>query len=592
VHNPISAEAERDLTKRLLRFRSLPDKEDPVSLAEDLLKIGRYGDARGVAVSAQRGKTEDVQLFLLEARAWYLERDLARAQAALLEAARTDPKCAQVYTWFGEVMLKRGDPERAVRALQRALSLDPNDVRANDLCGRALRFAEIARSHVDQVEPAVSEPRGSEKATPTTTAPEAAQAPAPPAFRGSGKESLTADETPFVANPQVWPFARSHAPRKRAVEPPEKPPGPTAPVLSLISSDAPPSSDKPDQSDIPFGSTAVNAESPNDPRSTLADETVPVETTNRGRKRAVTVIILWTVAVVIGLLLLVGIYVVSQRFTIDGNSKRVTSALSAGKPASLPAERVADRAVTSQTTEALRQADPNIPAPRAELALLDRIEQLAMAGKVEEAQAQFSSAPEVVRDSVFGQGAFARLALARGKPQEALNALSTFARSESLPPTVSVIYADALLATGRVSEAAVSYHAALSSEPDLPEALFKRAQLAVRGEQTALALEFIERAERSPKTQARPAAFRALLLTLKGRAYIQRGQKGDFSEASGFLSEAIAIDGAPAEAHFWLGEALAPSRPLAATTAYQRYLEREPDGVYAARARRALLPRP
>ena len=43
---------------------------------EELIAAGRYGDARGVVVSAQSPEQEDGTLLVLEGRAWLLERDL------------------------------------------------------------------------------------------------------------------------------------------------------------------------------------------------------------------------------------------------------------------------------------------------------------------------------------------------------------------------------------------------------------------------------------------------------------------------------------------------------------------------------------
>src|SRR6188472_50185 len=119
------------LNARLLRFRSHPEQEDAHALAEDLISARRYGDARGVAVSAQTDdQASDARLLVLEARAWYLDRDLVRAQQALVRAARLDPLCADAFRWLGEVLLKRSDSQRALHALERALELSPADTDA------------------------------------------------------------------------------------------------------------------------------------------------------------------------------------------------------------------------------------------------------------------------------------------------------------------------------------------------------------------------------------------------------------------------------------------------------------------------------
>jgi tetratricopeptide (TPR) repeat protein len=133
-----------NLNARLLRFRSQPGSEDAHALAEDLIVAKRYGDARGVAVSAQPKDHEDGGLLVLEGRAWLLEHDMVRAQAALLRAVRAAPELAQAYRWLGYVLLKRGDPQRAVKTLQRALALDPHDAEATKLAARAEYLARAA----------------------------------------------------------------------------------------------------------------------------------------------------------------------------------------------------------------------------------------------------------------------------------------------------------------------------------------------------------------------------------------------------------------------------------------------------------------
>ena len=59
-----------------------------------------------------------------------------------------------------------------------------------------------------------------------------------------------------------------------------------------------------------------------------------------------------------------------------------------------------------------------------------------------------------------------------------------------------------------------------------------------------------------------------------------------------FVTGELAIEGAPAEAHFWLAELLTREKnSAAATTEYNAYLAREPSGPFALRARRAVAVR-
>src|SRR5262245_59334807 len=97
-----SEQSTHSLNARLLRFRSQPQSEDAYALAEDLIAAKRYGDARGVATSAQSPDQEDGQLLVLEGRAWFFERDMVRAQAALLRAVRAALDYAEAYRWLGQ----------------------------------------------------------------------------------------------------------------------------------------------------------------------------------------------------------------------------------------------------------------------------------------------------------------------------------------------------------------------------------------------------------------------------------------------------------------------------------------------------------
>src|SRR3954452_17325211 len=127
------------LNARLLRFRSHPEQEDACALAEDLIAAQRYGDARGVLVSAQTDDGEEVgRLLVLEGRAWYMDRDLVRAQAVLVKAAKLDPQNASAFRWLGAVLLERADTTRAARALERAAQLAPGDPEVLVLLDRAL----------------------------------------------------------------------------------------------------------------------------------------------------------------------------------------------------------------------------------------------------------------------------------------------------------------------------------------------------------------------------------------------------------------------------------------------------------------------
>jgi tetratricopeptide (TPR) repeat protein len=143
-----SAGQTQTLNARVLRFRAQPELEDACALAEDLLAAGRHVDARAIASSAQQQQRPVVAaapLLVLEGRAWFMERDLSRAQAALVKAIKHDPQSPAAYRWLGAVLIERGDAARGARAFERALELSPQDPELRRLLQRA-REGETVRS--------------------------------------------------------------------------------------------------------------------------------------------------------------------------------------------------------------------------------------------------------------------------------------------------------------------------------------------------------------------------------------------------------------------------------------------------------------
>ncbi|MBK8169780.1 MAG: tetratricopeptide repeat protein [Sandaracinaceae bacterium] len=132
------------LDARLLRFRSRAGNENATLLAEDLVRAGRATEAVEVASTALLASPDDARLLFIEGKAWLHEGQFEKAQASLINAARVSPRNKEVFRSLGEVLLKRGDPARAVKVLERASALDPNDLAIRLLQERAARLARIA----------------------------------------------------------------------------------------------------------------------------------------------------------------------------------------------------------------------------------------------------------------------------------------------------------------------------------------------------------------------------------------------------------------------------------------------------------------
>ncbi len=219
---------------------------------------------------------------------------------------------------------------------------------------------------------------------------------------------------------------------------------------------------------------------------------------------------------------------------------------------------------------------------------LGRVEALIGLGRIDDAAVQLEAVRDAARETASARMTAARLALARGRPGDALGELRPLATQEGAGPTVLALYGDALLAAAQTDPAAEAYAGALAQDSGLPEALLGQAELAVRAERGAEALEGLAQAERALEARIRPPGMRARVLTLRGRAALLERDAGAAREA---LRAAAALDGAPAEAHFFLGEALADEDAAAARASYERYLELAPEGPFAARARRAIARR-
>jgi tetratricopeptide (TPR) repeat protein len=221
---------------------------------------------------------------------------------------------------------------------------------------------------------------------------------------------------------------------------------------------------------------------------------------------------------------------------------------------------------------------------------LGRAEALIALGKLDDAQAQLSGLSQAQQDSQAGRETAARLAIARKKPGDAITLLRPLIDAPGEKRTsTQVLYGDALYAADQVNPAAGAYDAALAVDGDLPEALLGRAEVHLRAERTQEALELLEKAKNALQTRLRAPEVRARMLTLYGHAYVQRNKRGDYEAARDVLRKALQMN-PPTEAYFWLGEAVAGKITPEAAAALKHYLEIEPNGYYAARAKRSLGP--
>jgi tetratricopeptide (TPR) repeat protein len=215
-----------NLDIRLLRFRSRRD-EYPYALASALLDAGRIPEALEVVQVGLLQNEHDAALLVLEGRAWFEQGDLPQAQAALLRAAKVSPRDKEPYRWLSQVLMKRGEPARAVQVLERAMQLDPADRSLQQAHMRAQRLSRIA-SEADSVgEPEAVPPPRTER---QSAAPRVSAPAIPPVAGPAAKASPAQVPAPPM---RITERPRSSAPAQARValpKPPKVVPPPPAPA--------------------------------------------------------------------------------------------------------------------------------------------------------------------------------------------------------------------------------------------------------------------------------------------------------------------------------------------------------------------------
>jgi tetratricopeptide (TPR) repeat protein len=155
----------------------------------------------------------------------------------------------------------------------------------------------------------------------------------------------------------------------------------------------------------------------------------------------------------------------------------------------------------------------------------------------------------------------------------------------SMDPKGLTARADSLYAQGHTGVAASYYRRALELDPDYAPALVGMGQGILRAKKYSEAMRNASRALQLARgVDARPGLEAAAIYQV-GRVHYERGER---DAARRLFRQSISLPGTPAEAWFYLGEALSSDNSPAARAAYEKYLELVPEGHLADRARRAI----
>jgi Tetratricopeptide repeat len=122
------------------RWRQNPTAPATVELCEALRGSVRSALVQQVGEFATQRHGGDVGVMLGVARMYLSGHRLSEAQSALVAAGKAAPRDPEIYRWLGEVLLRRGDAERAEKVLERAIQLGTRDADARLWLERARVF--------------------------------------------------------------------------------------------------------------------------------------------------------------------------------------------------------------------------------------------------------------------------------------------------------------------------------------------------------------------------------------------------------------------------------------------------------------------
>jgi tetratricopeptide (TPR) repeat protein len=216
-----------------------PDEQSTVALCERLGESGQSQLIEDVGKKASVKYASNPLVLMAIARMYLGASRLGDAQGLLVSAGKMVPKNPDVYRWLGEVLLRRGDAERAAKVLERAVVLGKVDNDTIFWRNQADDYVALQKkSGAQAVVAALSEvliEMGLPPPKPSTRAPARPSAPPPSRQETASDSDVTVvkrpafpvDEAPTRSKPNAGPM---NAPRRPPSAPPPPPPSPFAPV--------------------------------------------------------------------------------------------------------------------------------------------------------------------------------------------------------------------------------------------------------------------------------------------------------------------------------------------------------------------------
>src|ERR1700736_569574 len=107
----------------VLRWKQNPNPAATIALCNALRGSVRVALIQQIGEFAAQRHATDVGVLVAIARMYLDARRFAEAQGVLVSAGKVSPREPEIYRWLGEVLLRRGDAERAEKVFERALQL-------------------------------------------------------------------------------------------------------------------------------------------------------------------------------------------------------------------------------------------------------------------------------------------------------------------------------------------------------------------------------------------------------------------------------------------------------------------------------------
>jgi tetratricopeptide (TPR) repeat protein len=119
------------------RWKQNPSPATTVALCDALRVSPRGALVQQVGEFAKERLAGDVSVLVSVARMYIETNRFGDAQAVLVAAGKQAPRDGSVYRWLGEVLLRRGDADRAEKVLERAVNLGVRDTEVQVWLARA-----------------------------------------------------------------------------------------------------------------------------------------------------------------------------------------------------------------------------------------------------------------------------------------------------------------------------------------------------------------------------------------------------------------------------------------------------------------------